>query len=79
MVADDSKEDRNSFFASIRSHAQLQLGLDPETNKEKLDRAVDSYCYRGVLICLTIGNYDVWVFQPLWVAPSVVGRCTAGY
>ena len=78
-VAVDSVEDRNSFLAAIRSHTQLQLGLDPETDKEELDRAVACHCYRGAVTRLTIGNYDVWVSRPMWVAPSVVGRCTTGY
>jgi len=79
MAVVDDSEDRDSFLVAIRSHAQLQLGLDPETDKEDLDRAVDDHYYRGVLTRLTIGNYDIWVSRPLWVAPSVVGRCTVGY
>jgi len=75
----DSKEDRHSFLAAIRSHAQLQLDLDPETDKEDLDRAVEGHCYRGAITRLTIENYDIWVSRPIWVAPSVLGRCTTGY
>ena len=78
-VAVDSKDDRDSFLAAIRSHAQLQLDLDPETDGEELDREVNDHCYYGAITRLTIGNYDIWVSRPIWVAPFVVGRCTAGY
>jgi len=78
-VAVDSREDLDSFVAAIRFHAQLQLDLDPETDEEELSHAVDEHYYRGAITRLTIGNYGFWVSRPLWVAPSIVGRCTAGY
>lgn len=78
-TAVSSKGDRNSFLAAIRSHAQLQLGLDPEDDKKRLDDAVQQHSYRGVLTHLRIGNYEVWVSRPLWVARTILGRCTTGY
>jgi len=78
-AAVDPKEDRASFLTAIKSHVQLQLGLDPETDGEKLNREVDGHYYLGVITRLTIGDHDVWVSRPLWVSPAIVGRCTAGY
>ena len=65
MAVVDDSEDCNSFLVAIRSHAQLQLNLDPETDEEELDRAVHGHCYHGVLTCLTIENCDIWVSRPL--------------
>ena len=75
----DSKEDRISFLTAIRSHVQLQLGLDPEANEEELNREIDRHHYPRVATRLTIEDHDVWVSRPLWVSPAIVGRCTAGY
>jgi hypothetical protein len=75
----DSEEDRDSFLTAIRSHVQLQLALDPMTDKEELNREVDKHCFQGAVARLTIGNYDIWVSRPLWLSRAIVGRCTAGY
>lgn len=78
-VAVDSEQDRGTFLAAIRSHVQLQLGLNPETDKEKLDNETDRHYYHGVITRLTIEGHDIWVSRPLWLSRAIVGRCTAGY
>jgi hypothetical protein len=75
----DSGTDSNSFREAIRSNVQLQLALDPQTDKEELDREVNRHFYQGAITRLAIGDYDVWVSRPLWVSSTIVGRCTAGY
>jgi hypothetical protein len=75
----DSEKDRDSFLTAIRSHVQLQLALDPMTDKEELDREVDKHYYLAVINRLRVGNHEVWVSRPLWLSHAIVGRCTAGY
>jgi hypothetical protein len=74
-----SETDRNSFQEAIRSNVQLQLALDPQTDKEELDREVNRHFYQGAITRLTIGDYDVWVSRALWVSSTIIGRCTVGY
>jgi len=78
-IAVGSTADHNSFLAAIMSHVQLQLGLDPETDKKEFDHEVGKHYYHGAITRLTIGDFDIWVSRPLWVSQAVVGRCTAGY
>ena len=78
-VAVDSEEDRTSFLQAIGSHVQLQLSLDPETDKEGLDRGVDKHYYHGILTRLMVEDRSFWVSRPLVQSHAIAGRCTAGY
>ncbi|KAF9650769.1 hypothetical protein BDM02DRAFT_3259485 [Thelephora ganbajun] len=79
VQAVDSREDRHSFLTAITSHIQLQLSLDPQTNKKELEGEVNRHFDPRAIARLTIGNRDVWVSRPLWVSHAIVGRCTVGY
>jgi len=78
-VTVDSNEDRDLFRKAISSHVQLQLGLDPETDKKELLDEIDRHYYPEAITRLTIGGSDVWVSRPLWQSHAIAGRCTAGY